>query len=207
VYVVAVAHCSLFLRYQPFLATRPSASYDVRVLLSQSTESSPWPGLPVTAWGSVWSWTRPRSSYDVPVTIALSATGENVCVGRGQATADAAAGAFVPSGAETARWTAGDCGPLPGSLTLASQPTSGLAFASRPTLSPDATRVRANVTAVARHFPVNPRNLSTVALPIRQRFPAEDTPLYAYIAVSLLTGARTEELRALAWDHVDRTAA
>jgi integrase len=32
---------------------------------------------------------------------------------------------------------------------------------------------------------------------------AEDTRLYAYIAVSLLTGARTEELRALTWDHVD----
>jgi integrase len=32
---------------------------------------------------------------------------------------------------------------------------------------------------------------------------AEDTPLYAYIVLSLLTGARTEELRALTWDHVD----
>jgi len=27
--------------------------------------------------------------------------------------------------------------------------------------------------------------------------------MYAYIVVSLLTGARTEELRALTWDHVD----
>lgn len=32
---------------------------------------------------------------------------------------------------------------------------------------------------------------------------AEDTPLHAYIVVSLLTGARTEELRALTWSHVD----
>jgi integrase len=32
---------------------------------------------------------------------------------------------------------------------------------------------------------------------------AEDTPLYAYVVVSLLVGARTEELRALTWDHVD----
>jgi integrase len=32
---------------------------------------------------------------------------------------------------------------------------------------------------------------------------AEDRSLYAYIVVSLLTGARTEELRALTWSHVD----
>lgn len=32
---------------------------------------------------------------------------------------------------------------------------------------------------------------------------AERTRMYAYIVVSLLTGARTEELRALTWDHVD----
>jgi integrase len=32
---------------------------------------------------------------------------------------------------------------------------------------------------------------------------AENTPLHAYIVVSLLTGARTEELRALTWSHVD----
>jgi integrase len=32
---------------------------------------------------------------------------------------------------------------------------------------------------------------------------AEGSRLYAYIVVSLLTGARTEELRALIWDHVD----
>lgn len=32
---------------------------------------------------------------------------------------------------------------------------------------------------------------------------AENTPLHAYIVVSLLTGARTEELRELAWSHVD----
>ncbi|WP_172383570.1 tyrosine-type recombinase/integrase [Streptomyces sp. MNP-20] len=32
---------------------------------------------------------------------------------------------------------------------------------------------------------------------------AEDSPLYAYIVVSLLTGGRTEELRPLKWKHVD----
>ena len=32
---------------------------------------------------------------------------------------------------------------------------------------------------------------------------AENTSLYAYIVISLLTGARTEELRALTWAHVD----
>ena len=35
---------------------------------------------------------------------------------------------------------------------------------------------------------------------------AEGRPLYAYIVVSLLTGARTEELRALTWSHVDLDA-
>ncbi|WP_426505414.1 site-specific integrase [Dactylosporangium sp. McL0621] len=32
---------------------------------------------------------------------------------------------------------------------------------------------------------------------------AEDTALYAYVVVSLLTGARTEELREITWSHVD----
>lgn len=32
---------------------------------------------------------------------------------------------------------------------------------------------------------------------------AEDSRIYAYVVLSLLTGARTEELRALTWDHVD----
>ncbi|MEV5553833.1 site-specific integrase [Nonomuraea wenchangensis] len=32
---------------------------------------------------------------------------------------------------------------------------------------------------------------------------AESSRMYAYIVLSLLTGARTEELRALMWDHVD----
>lgn len=32
---------------------------------------------------------------------------------------------------------------------------------------------------------------------------AAETPMHAYITVSLLTGARTEELRALTWAHVD----
>jgi integrase len=32
---------------------------------------------------------------------------------------------------------------------------------------------------------------------------AEESALHAYVTVSLLTGARTEELRALTWDHVD----
>jgi integrase len=35
---------------------------------------------------------------------------------------------------------------------------------------------------------------------------AEGRPLYAYIVVSLLTGARTEELRALTWSHVQLDA-
>jgi integrase len=35
---------------------------------------------------------------------------------------------------------------------------------------------------------------------------AESTTLHAYIVVSLLTGARTEELRALTWSHVDLNA-
>ncbi|GAB3855861.1 site-specific integrase [Micromonospora andamanensis] len=32
---------------------------------------------------------------------------------------------------------------------------------------------------------------------------SEETRLHAYVVLSLLTGARTEELRALCWDHVD----
>jgi len=32
---------------------------------------------------------------------------------------------------------------------------------------------------------------------------AEGTSMHAYVVVSLLTGARTEELRALTWDHLD----
>jgi integrase len=36
---------------------------------------------------------------------------------------------------------------------------------------------------------------------------AEGRPLHAYIVVSLLTGARTEELRALTWSHVQLDAA
>ena len=32
---------------------------------------------------------------------------------------------------------------------------------------------------------------------------AEGTPMAAYVVVSLLTGARTEELRALTWSHLD----
>lgn len=32
---------------------------------------------------------------------------------------------------------------------------------------------------------------------------AESSPLYAYVTLSLLIGARTEELRALTWDHVN----
>lgn len=32
---------------------------------------------------------------------------------------------------------------------------------------------------------------------------SETSPVHAYIVLSLLIGARTEELRALTWDHVD----
>lgn len=35
---------------------------------------------------------------------------------------------------------------------------------------------------------------------------AEGTPMNAYIVLSLLTGVRTEELRALTWDHLDLEA-
>ena len=35
------------------------------------------------------------------------------------------------------------------------------------------------------------------------RTAAEGTPMNAYIVLSLLTGVRTEELRALTWDHLD----
>lgn len=34
---------------------------------------------------------------------------------------------------------------------------------------------------------------------------AEDSPLHAYVVLALLTGARTEELRALTWDRLDLT--
>ena len=34
---------------------------------------------------------------------------------------------------------------------------------------------------------------------------AEDSPLHAYVVLSLLSGARTEEVRALRWEHVDLT--
>ncbi len=32
---------------------------------------------------------------------------------------------------------------------------------------------------------------------------AESSSLHAYVVVSLMTGARTEEMRALTWGHVD----
>lgn len=32
---------------------------------------------------------------------------------------------------------------------------------------------------------------------------AEGTRMHGYVVLALLTGARTEELRALTWDHVD----
>lgn len=34
---------------------------------------------------------------------------------------------------------------------------------------------------------------------------SENSPLHAYVVLSLLTGARTEEMRSLRWDHVDLT--
>jgi integrase len=39
--------------------------------------------------------------------------------------------------------------------------------------------------------------------PMRLLTAATDTQLHAYVVLSLLTGARTEELRALTWDSLD----
>lgn len=66
--------------------------------------------------------------------------------------------------------------------------------------------VRRNVAAlcsVPRGQPGRPSKALTLAQADAILATAEGSRLHAYIVVSLLTGARTEELRALTWDHVD----
>lgn len=66
--------------------------------------------------------------------------------------------------------------------------------------------VRRNVVAlcsVPQGQPGRPSKALTIAQAEAILTAAEDSRLHAYIVVSLLTGARTEELRALTWDHVD----
>lgn len=51
-----------------------------------------------------------------------------------------------------------------------------------------------------------PRSLITTECPAQAEVvlkAAEGSVMFAYIVVPLLTGARTEELRALTWGHVD----
>ncbi|MFC4111092.1 site-specific integrase [Nonomuraea zeae] len=67
-------------------------------------------------------------------------------------------------------------------------------------------KVRRNVVELCR-VPQGQRGRPSKALTMAQAEEvlqaAEGRSLNAYIVVSLLTGARTEELRALRWDHVD----
>jgi hypothetical protein len=67
-------------------------------------------------------------------------------------------------------------------------------------------KVKRNVVAlcsVPKGQPGRPSKSLTLAQAKAVLDAAEGNPLYAYIVVSLLVGARTEELRELAWDHVD----
>lgn len=67
-------------------------------------------------------------------------------------------------------------------------------------------RLRRNV-ALHCEIPAGQPGRPSKALTLEQALmllaAAQDTPMEAYITVSLLTGARTEELRALTWDHID----
>ena len=66
--------------------------------------------------------------------------------------------------------------------------------------------VRRNVVglcSVPAGQPGRPSKALTLAQADAVLTAAEGSRLHAYIVVSLLTGARTEELRALTWDHVD----
>ena len=67
-------------------------------------------------------------------------------------------------------------------------------------------RVRRNVVELAT-VPVGQAGRQSKSLTFAQAEAvlqaASNSRLYTYIVVSLLTGARTEELRALTWDHVD----
>ena len=66
-------------------------------------------------------------------------------------------------------------------------------------------KVRRNVVQLCR-VPKGQHGRPSKALTLAQAVEvlkaAEGTSLHAYVVVSLLTGARTEELRALTWDHV-----
>jgi integrase len=67
-------------------------------------------------------------------------------------------------------------------------------------------KVKRNVVdlcSVPTGQPGRPSNALTLEQAKAALAAAEGKELHAYIVVSLLTGARTEELRALTWDHVD----
>lgn len=67
-------------------------------------------------------------------------------------------------------------------------------------------KVKRNVVdlcSVPTGQPGRPSNALTLQQAKAALAAAEGKELHAYIVVSLLTGARTEELRALTWDHVD----
>jgi integrase len=70
-------------------------------------------------------------------------------------------------------------------------------------------KVRRNVVQLCDDTPEGRRGRPSKSLTLAQAEAvlraAERSPLYAYIVLSLLTGARTEELRALTWDHVELT--
>ncbi|GII23172.1 site-specific integrase [Planosporangium mesophilum] len=67
-------------------------------------------------------------------------------------------------------------------------------------------KVKRNVVALC-HVPQGQQGRPSKSLTLDQAkallAAAADSPMHAYIVVSLLTGARTEELRALTWDRVD----
>jgi integrase len=70
-------------------------------------------------------------------------------------------------------------------------------------------KVKRNVTLlcdIPQGRPGRPSKSLTLAQAEALLAAAENTPLCAYIVVSLLTGARTEELRPLTWSHVDLDA-
>jgi integrase len=67
-------------------------------------------------------------------------------------------------------------------------------------------KVKRNVVAlcaVPEGRPGRPSKALTFAQAEAVLAAAERTQMHAYVVLSLLTGARTEELRALTWDHVD----
>lgn len=67
-------------------------------------------------------------------------------------------------------------------------------------------KVKRNVVAlcsVPKGQPGRPSKALTMAQAEAVLAAAESTRMRAYVVLSLLTGARTEELRALTWDHVD----